>query len=90
MAISAETKSIATTSTDCTIVLSETYTKLYIKNLDSTNIVWINYYTAGAAVAEANDNVPITPGETIVLPKVGSFKAIAEVSAVKIHWWGVT
>lgn len=90
MAAVCDTTTIGTTSTTVDTTLEQPYVKLYVKNLDPTNIIWIDYITGGAAIAEDPDNVPVMPRETVVLDKIDTFTAIAETSACKLHFWGVS
>ena len=88
MAKVSKTVSIPTTSTDVVIDFTEPYLYLNITNLDGTNKVWIKYMDTAVAVAEADDNIAVRSGETIVLPNTKLVKVIAEVAACKVLFWG--
>ena len=89
MAKVSKTVAITTTSTTVPIDFTEYYVYLNITNLDATNKVWVQYMdTTVAAVAEADDNVAIRSGETIVLPIIKTCKIIAEVATCKVLFWG--
>lgn len=88
MATIAQTFSVIITDALYTISITTPTQLLNLLNLDTVNAIWVNYQTGVAAAAEADDNVCIRPGETIIIRRVPSFRAIAITGTVKLNVWG--